>query len=90
MLPYEPEMARSETAGDLLRTRDEILAEAHQCLLQAQQLAKKYYDAHHREAEFAEGDWVWLRLLHRTTQSLDPRAKRKLGPRYAGQDLVGP
>ena len=30
------------------------------------------------------GDWVWLRLLHRTTQSLDPRAKRKLGPRYVG------
>ncbi|XP_071674258.1 uncharacterized protein [Lolium perenne] len=47
-------------------------------------LARKYYDAHHREAEFAVGDWVWLRLLHRTTQSLDPRSRRKLGPRYAG------
>jgi hypothetical protein len=44
----------------------------------------KYYDAHHREAEFAVGDWVWLRLLHRTTQSLDLRSRRKLGPRYAG------
>jgi hypothetical protein len=84
MLPYEPGTARSETAGDLLRTRDDILAEARQRLLQAQQLARKYYDAHHREAEFAVGDWVWLRLLHRTTQSLDPRSKRKLGPRYAG------
>jgi hypothetical protein len=84
MLPYEPGMARSETAGDLLRTRDEILAEARQRLLQAQQLARKYYDAHHREAEFTVGDWVWLRLLHRTTQSLDPCSKRKLGPRYAG------
>ena len=30
------------------------------------------------------GDWVWLRWLHRTTQSLEPRAKGKLGPRYAG------
>jgi len=84
MLPYEPGTARSETAGDLLRTRDEIMAEARQRLLQAQQLAKKYYDAHHREAEFAVGAWVWLRLLHKTTKSLDPRAKRKLGPRYAG------
>jgi len=27
---------------------------------------------------------VWLRLLHRSAQSLDPRARRKLGPRYAG------
>jgi hypothetical protein len=84
MLPFEPGMARTEAAGDLLRTHDDILAEARQRLLQAQQLAKKYYDAHHREVEFAEGDWVWLRLLHRTTQSLDPCAKCKLGPRYVG------
>jgi hypothetical protein len=34
--------------------------------------------------EFAVGDWVWLRLLHRTTQSLDPRSKCKLRPRYTG------
>ncbi|KAK1628363.1 hypothetical protein QYE76_002678 [Lolium multiflorum] len=84
MLPYASGTARTETADDLLRTRDEILAEARQRLLQAQQLARKYYDAHHREAEFTVGDWVWLRLLHRTTQSLDPRSRRKLGPRYAG------
>uniref|UniRef100_A0A8I7BBU6 Reverse transcriptase n=1 Tax=Hordeum vulgare subsp. vulgare TaxID=112509 RepID=A0A8I7BBU6_HORVV len=84
MLRYEPGTARSETAGDLLRTRDDILDEARQRLLQAQQLARKYYDAHHRKAEFAVGDWVWLRLLHRTMQSLDPRSKCKLGPRYAG------
>jgi hypothetical protein len=56
MLPFEPGTARTEAAGDLLRTRDDILAEARQRLLQAQQLAKKYYDAHHRETEFAEGD----------------------------------
>lgn len=30
------------------------------------------------------GEWVWLRLLHRTTHSLDARDKGKLGPRYAG------
>jgi hypothetical protein len=52
--------------------------------LQAQQVSKKYYDAAHRNEEFQVGDWVWLRLLHRTTRSLDPRAKGKLGPRYAG------
>jgi hypothetical protein len=53
-------------------------------LIQAQQLARKYYDANHRELEFGIGAWVWLRLLHRTAQSLDPRAKHKLGPRWAG------
>ncbi|KAK1652389.1 hypothetical protein QYE76_070194 [Lolium multiflorum] len=40
MLPYEPGTAQTETAGDLLRTRDEILTEARQRLLQAQQLAR--------------------------------------------------
>jgi hypothetical protein len=34
--------------------------------------------------EFDVGDWVWLRLLHWTTQSLEPQAKGKLGPRYTG------
>jgi hypothetical protein len=84
MLPYRPGSARTEAAAALLRDRDEILAEARQRLIQAQQLAKKYYDAHHREVEFEVGAWVWLRLLHRTAQSLDPRAKHKLGPRWAG------
>ena len=61
-----------------------MLAEVRQRLLQAQQLSKKYYDVSHRDLEFAVGDWVWLCLLHRTTQSLEPWAKGKLGPRYAG------
>jgi hypothetical protein len=52
MLPFEPRTARTKTAGDFLCTRDEILAEMRQRLLQAQQMSKKYYDAHHREAEF--------------------------------------
>ena len=73
ILPVDPDTARTEAAGDLLRSQDEMLAEVRQRLVQAQQLAKHYYDGHHREAEFAVGDWVWLRLLHRTTQSLNPR-----------------
>jgi hypothetical protein len=84
MLPYTPGTARTEATDDMLRSRDEMLAEVRQRLLQAQQLAKKYYDAGHREVQFQEGDWVWLRLLHRTFQSLHPRAKGKLGPRYVG------
>jgi hypothetical protein len=65
MLPFEAGMARTEVAGDLLRTRDEILAEVRQRLLQAQQMSKKYYDAHHCEAEFAVGDWVGTQVLRR-------------------------
>jgi hypothetical protein len=84
ILPYKPGTARTETVDALLRSRDEDLAEVRQRLVQAQQISKKYYDATHREMEFKTGDWVWLRLLHRTTKSLDPHAKGKLGPRYAG------
>jgi hypothetical protein len=84
LLPYTPGTAQTDAVDALLRSRDKILAEVRQRLLQAQQLSKRFYDANHRDVEFAVGDWVWLRLLHRTAQSLDPRSRRKLGPRYAG------
>jgi hypothetical protein len=84
ILPYRPGSASTEAADDLLRSRDEVLAEVRQRLLQAQQLAKKYYDANHREVVFDVSSWVWPRLLHCTTQSLDLRSRRKLGPHWAG------
>ena len=80
MLPYTSGTSRKKAVDALLRSRDEILAVVRQCLLHAQELSKQYYDAGHCNLEFAASDWVWLCLLHRTTQSLDPRAKGKLGP----------
>ena len=56
ILPYKPGTTRTEAADALLRSRDEILTEVCQRLLQAQQLSKKYYDANHQEVEFAVGD----------------------------------
>ena len=88
LLPYIAGTTRIDKVDVLLCDHDAFLAEVHERLLQAQQLSKKYYDANHRDLEFAVGDWVWLRLLHRTAQSLDPRARRKLEPRYAGPFLV--
>ena len=58
ILPYTPGTAKTEAADALLRSRDDILAEVRQRLLQAQQLSKRNYDANHRELEFAVGDWV--------------------------------
>ena len=84
ILSYRPGTARTEAADGLLKARDEMLAGVCQHLLQAQQLSKKYYNAGHRDVEFQVGDLVWLRLLHRSTQSLDLRSRQKLGPRYAG------
>jgi transposase InsO family protein len=84
LLPYQPGSAVSKAVGDLLSDRDAFLAEVRERLLQAQEYAKRYYDAHHRQLEFEVGDWVWLRLLHRPAQSLLPGRRGKLDPRFAG------
>jgi hypothetical protein len=88
MLPYKAGSAQMDTVDSLLRDRDEVLAKVREWLLQEQQLSKKYYDASHRDREYAVRDWVWLRLLHHTAQSLEPQAKGRLGPRYAGSFQV--
>jgi hypothetical protein len=49
LLPYTARTAKTEATDRLLRSRDEMLAELRQRLLQAQQLSKKYYDANHRD-----------------------------------------
>jgi len=51
LLPYTPGTARTDAVDGLLRSRDEVLAEVRQRLLQAQDLARKYYDAGHRDLE---------------------------------------
>jgi hypothetical protein len=84
LLPYKAGTASTEAVNGLLRQHDEFLADVQECLLHAQQISKRYYDANHYDLEFAVGDWVWLHLLHRPTRTLDPRAKGKLGPHYAG------
>jgi hypothetical protein len=77
-------MAPTGEADALLRDRDAYLADIRERLLQARNYAKSSYDRRHRDLEFAVGDWVWLRLLHRPSLALEPRAKGKLGPRYTG------
>ena len=73
-----------EDANAMLWDRDAFLVEVQERLLQAQQHAKERYDEHHRVVDFAVGDWVLLRLLHRPTHTLATPAKGKLRPRYAG------
>ncbi|XP_021303751.1 uncharacterized protein LOC110430409 [Sorghum bicolor] len=72
--------------SSIVSDRDPVFTEHvwHDLFKMAQQLSKCYYDASHWDVEFAVGDWVWFRLLNRTTKSLEPHTKGKLGPRYAG------
>jgi len=64
LLPYVPGHAQTEAVDELLANRDEFLEEVCSRLLQAQEHARRSYDARHRALEFAVGDWVLLRLLH--------------------------
>jgi len=66
----------------MLSNRDEFLEEVRTRLLQAQEHARRFYDANHRELEFTVGDWVLLRMLHRHTKSLVPGGRGKLAPKY--------
>jgi transposase InsO family protein len=76
--PYVPGRAQTAAVDGLLADRDEFLEEVRTRLLQAQEHARRFYDANHRALEFAVGDWVLLRLLNRSTQSLVPGSHGKL------------
>jgi hypothetical protein len=76
--------AQTEMVDAMLADRDEFLNEIRTRLTQAQDYARQHYDAHHRDLEFMPGDWVWLHMLNRPTQSLVPGPHSKLSPRYAG------
>lgn len=65
LVPYEATSPCTATVHGLLQERDAFLAEVRERLLQAQTYAKRYYDMHHRQLDFAVRDWVWLRMLPR-------------------------
>jgi hypothetical protein len=67
---YEKGDARVPAVEQTLLERDEFSHEVREQLLQAQEHAKLYYDSNHREVAFGEGDWIWLRLLHRPAASV--------------------
>lgn len=88
--PYQVGSSETETVDTMLANRDEFLTEVKTHLSQAQEYARRYYDAHYRALEFKEGDWVWLRLLSRPTHSLVPRKHTKFSPRYVGLTTPSP
>jgi hypothetical protein len=84
LLTYAPGKAQTDVVDALLANRDEFLEEVRTRRLQAQEYARRHYDNKHRALEFAIEDWVGLRLLHRSAQSLAPSSHGKLGPKYVG------
>jgi hypothetical protein len=45
---------------------------------------KTYHDQSRRQVEFQVGDWVWLRLNHRTASAICSVGQTKLSPNYFG------
>jgi len=84
LLQYTPTSARTGTVDTLLQDRDQFLMDVHECLLQAQAYAKRYYDSHNRALELAVSSWVWFRILHRPAQSLLSGPQSNLSLLFAG------
>jgi hypothetical protein len=71
-----------------LLQRDTFLAEIRERLLQAQDHMKNAHDKSHRDVQFEAGDWVLLRLHHRSAAGITDRANAKLAPKYNGSFQV--
>jgi hypothetical protein len=81
---YTPGVTRLPAVNQQLLERDEFIREVCERLEQAQQYYKGAYNKKHRDVQFVEGKWVWLRLMHRPIASLDNIGKGKLGPKFFG------
>jgi len=88
LIQYEPDSARVAAVDSQLRDRDEFLSEVRDRLLLAQEVMRSQHDRKRRDLVFSVGDWVWLRLHHRTAVGITPARATKLGPRYFGLYLV--
>jgi hypothetical protein len=84
LVSYSPGSAKVAAVDQQLRDRDVFLAEIRDRLKLAQDVMKDRQDQKRRLVEFAVGDWVWLRLHHRTAVGITTAPSSKLGPRFFG------
>ncbi|KAJ3690866.1 hypothetical protein LUZ61_020030 [Rhynchospora tenuis] len=84
LLPYTPVATNIEAVDLCLQNRDDLLRDARQRLLQAQQRMKTNYDKFHRDVSFSVGQWVLLRLNHRLAVGIRTKSNAKLSPRFYG------
>ncbi|KAJ4758083.1 polyprotein [Rhynchospora pubera] len=84
LLPYTPGDTNIEAMDICLKDRDELLHDARQRLLQAQQRMKEGYDKAHRDVSYSIGQWVLLRLNHRLAVGIRTKTNAKLAPRFYG------
>jgi len=83
MVQYVLGSARAPAVEQQLQAHDEFLKEIRERLLLAQDVMKASHDSKRRDMEFSVGDWVLLRLHHRTAVGI-ATSTSKLAPRYYG------
>lgn len=88
LISYTPGLAQVAALDKQLLQRDTFLAEIRERLLQAQDHMKNAHDKSHRDVQFEAGDWVLLRLHHRSAAGITDRANAKLAPKYYGSFQV--
>lgn len=79
-MDYIPSTVRVEAVEVNLRDWDYISKILKQNLQRAQERMKKYYDLRRKEQEYAEGEWVYLRLQSYQQTSVALCRNLKLAP----------
>jgi hypothetical protein len=74
--------ASTPSVDKLLAERDHFLEQTKLRLLQSQDYYKKHYDRKHTDRTFHIGDWVYLKLMARTTFGIFDLRKGKLAPKF--------
>ncbi|GMJ01960.1 hypothetical protein HRI_003865200 [Hibiscus trionum] len=80
--------SKNDHVDQALQERDELLRVLKMNLGSAQARMKFIVDRHHREVEFAVGDWVFVKLQPYRPLSLRLRRHQKLSPRFFGPYMI--